>query len=303
MDSEELQEQCAGKHNFAIKFMEKLIDIISKKKEIKGIEREFIQEIIEEYIKQNPTKYELLKEKNFNPKSKEFDDIKKFTRKKLRTLHGVFQKNKLSERKKDFYLLKKDFDFESESTQKFLKSHLSTYERINFYPSLYNEIEKRTGKIETLIDLACGLNPLSYSLLKDLKKAICYDINREEINFIKEFFEKIEKIENEVDVLDLTKTKSLNTISNISKNIDCCFLFKTLDSLESIKRGTSKELIQKINSKFIIISFSNKTISGKNNITSKRTWFKKIIDAKKIDNKKIEMLNFGYEDYYIIHNN
>ncbi len=282
--------------------MKKLIDIISQKKELKGISREFVEEILEEYKQQNPITFLELEQKNFNPKSKEFDDVKKFARKKLRVLHGVFQKNKLSERKKEDYLSNPELTFNSNSTQKFLKSHLSTYERINFYESLYNEIENITGKIEKVVDLACGLNPLSYPLLKDLKYAFCADINQEEIDFIKQVLDKNKKIESDVQLLDLTKNESLNLIDIKSKNTDCCLLFKALDSLESIKRGTSRELIKKINSKFIVVSFSNKTISGKNKIVSQRTWFKKIIDELAQQNRETKKLSFGNEDYFIINN-
>lgn len=279
--------------------MESLIEKIIDKKELRGIEKEFINKIIKEYQKNNSGKIEKIKEKNYNTKSKEFIELKKYVRKRLRELHGVFQKNKPSQNKKEEYIKEKNFDFHAEKTQKFLKTHRSTKERISYYETVYSKIEKETGKIKSLADLGCGLNPLSYSLLSELKELFCVDINEEEIQFIKEFITSNRKIKGDALVLDLTKKENYDLIKNNTKK-DCCFLFKTLDGLESVSRGASKKLIDNINSRAIIISFSNKTISGKSNITSERKWFGKILEDEERRGKKVEKTTIGDEDYYII---
>lgn len=279
--------------------MESLIEKIIDKKELRGIEKEFINKIIKEYEKNNSGKIEKIKEKKYNTKSKEFIELKKYVRKRLRELHGVFQKNKPSDNKKKEYIKEKNFDFGSEKTQKFLKTHRSTKERLAYYETLYFKIEKEIGKIKSLADLGCGLNPLSYSLLSELKEVFCIDINEEEIQFINEVIKNNTKIKGDVFVMDLTKKENYELIKKNTKK-DCCFLFKTLDGLESVSRGASKKLIENINSRGIIISFSNKTISGKSNITSERKWFQDIIEDEKLRGKKVEKITIGDEDYYII---
>lgn len=277
--------------------MEHLIESLKNKKELRGIKEEFILQLLEEYKKENPKKFNSLVKKEFNPKSKEFEEIKKHIRKKLRDLHGVFQKNKPSQRKQEVYIKQKIFCFYNEKTQKLLKTHRSTNERINYYESTYTEIQKETGKIEKLVDLGCGLNPLSYTLLKELREVFCVDINEEEINFIQKFLNEA-RIKGEAQILDLTKKENQNIIKEKTKNTDACFLFKTLDGLERIRKGASRDLLNNIKSKNIVVSFSTKTISGKNQISTERKWFQEILQENKyadIIKKKI-----GEEEYYII---
>ncbi|MBU0667248.1 MAG: hypothetical protein KKC26_07820 [Nanoarchaeota archaeon] len=69
-------------------------------------------------------------------------------------------------------------------------------------------------------------------------------------------------------------------------------MFKLLDSLETVKRNLSKEIIRKINSNFLVISFSKKTLGGKKVIDErKRSWIYKILNENKVKYQKIEFLN------------
>lgn len=278
--------------------MESIIQKLQNKKDLRGISEEVIKNIIKEYSLKNPKKYELLKQKNFNSKSKEYEDFKKYVRKKLRNLHGVFQKNRQSQKQQTSYLLQEDFSFQNPSTQKFLKSHRSTKERLPYYETVYKEIQNET-KITKIADLGCGLNPLSFTLLKDLKEAFCVDINEEELNFLQNFFDKI-KIKATTQVLDLAQKENHETIKKKTNNTDACFLFKTLDGLEQTKKGASESLIKNIKSEYIVVSFSTKTISGKNAINAERNWFQEIL--KSFKNKKLTKKKIGEEEYYIIKN-
>ena len=277
--------------------MENVIEELQNKKDLRGINKNIIKELIKEYAEREPKNYQILKQKEFNPKSKEYTEFKKFIRKKLRNLHGVFQKNKLSDKKQEKYIKEKNFSFHTDETRKFLKSHRSTNERLNYYETLYKEIEGEIGIIKKLADLGCGLNPLSYTLLENIEEAFCADINEDEIKFIQKFLDKT-KIKGNAQVLDLTKKENYEEIKNKTENTDTCFLFKTLDGLEQIRKGASKELLKNIKSKNIIISFSTKTISGKNQINAERKWFQETLKEQKYENvirKKI-----GEEEYYII---
>lgn len=273
------------------------IQEITNKKELRGIKKEITQEIIEEYLKKNPDRKKKLEEKNYNKKTKEYEELKKHTRKKLREIHGVFQKNKPSTNKKKKYLEKEEFEFETQETQKLLKTHRSTKERIQNYKKIYEEIQRKKP-IKKITDLGCGLNPITYTLLKNLEECYCTDINEEEIQFLNEYFKKT-KYKGQAETLDLTKKENHKRIKEKTTNTDTTMLLKIIDSLETIKKGTTKELLKNIKSKQIIISLPNKTISGKN-ITSQRTWFKKILNER--DNQNITIIKTNNEDYYILEN-
>jgi len=282
--------------------METLKKKILEKKELKGIAADFLDKFLEEYKLKNPKKFRTLEEKNYNEKSKEFDEIKKEIRKKMRSVHGVFAKNQISQEKKKKYIsdLKNAKKEEKQNIiNKILQSHQSTFERINNYIPLYEMILKNYGsknKINKITDLGCGYNPFAYSYLGCTPKYLAVDINKEDAEFIQEYFD-LEKIDGKSIVLDLTEKDNLKIVEDESRDSDICFMFKLLDSLESKRKGSSQDLFDNTNFKLIVVSFPLKTISGKSEIKGKRKWFDKIKGNKKY---KVEEFTLENEIYYLL---
>jgi len=54
--------------------------------------------------------------------------------------------------------------------------------------------------------------------------------------------------------------------------VDVCFLFKALDTLEDLERNYSEKLLKKIHAKFVVVSFPTMSIGGRNPIRQ-RGWF------------------------------
>ena len=54
-------------------------------------------------------------------------------------------------------------------------------------------------------------------------------------------------------------------------------MFKTLDSLETLRKGITKDILKKIKSKVIIISFPTRTLSGKMLSKKRLVWFNKML--------------------------
>lgn len=282
--------------------MEILKKKILEKKELSGLPHDFLDKFLVEYKLKYPKKFSILEEKNYNEKSKEFEEIKKAIRKKIRGVHGVFAKTPLSEqkRKKIISCLKNaDSKKKQEIINKILESHQSTFERKNSYNALYSKIlENYSNKnnLKKILDLGCGYNPFSYQYLSLAPEYFAVDINKEDAEFIQEFF-SLTKIKGKCVTLDLTEDKNMKIIDAESKNSDICLALKLLDSLESKKRGASKTLLMNINSDLIVVSFALKTISGKNNIEGKRTWFWKIIEE---GNYFVEEFDLENEKYYLL---
>jgi 16S rRNA (guanine(1405)-N(7))-methyltransferase len=289
--------------------MENLKKKILEKKELKGIPLEFLDKFLEEYKRENYKTYKKLEDKNFNEKSKEFDELKKEIRRRIREVHGVFSKEPISRQKKEKYLYELKTgaaDKKEIIIQKILASHQSTFERMNNYEELYKKIfedydssknqKKPLGKI---IDLGCGYNPFAYTYISALgfnPEYFAVDINKEDAEFIQRYFDAT-KIKGRSEVIDLTEDEGLKIIEDESKNSKICLMFKLLDSLEAKKRGSSAKLMNAVNSKRIIVSFPLKTISGKNIIKGKRKWFEKIKTSGKFE---VEELALDNEQYYIL---
>lgn len=76
---------------------------------------------------------------------------------------------------------------------------------------------------------------------------------------------------------------------------DVCFLFKVLDTFESLRRGISKDILKKINCKILVVSFPTKTLSGKILSKKRLKWFERIV-------KNYETFEIENEIFYIVKN-
>ncbi len=79
---------------------------------------------------------------------------------------------------------------------------------------------------------------------------------------------------------------------------DVCFMFKFLDPLEEKGHKLSEEIIKSLDCKYIVVSFSTKTISGRNMRYPYRGWIEKMLNRINI---KFDRFNLENEVFYIIH--
>ena len=230
------------------KILADLIDKIKQKKEFKYLDSDFIAGILDNYIK----KHNLLLE---NLKKKEIKIIIKEARSKLRLYTGRFQISL----KKRIKLL------EQNKIKELLATHSSTAERLDFYPELKQIIKGL--KINSILDLGCGLNPIA---LADSKmKYYASDIKKDDLKLVYEFFEK-NKIQGEIFIYDVTNIKD-----NLPKT-DLILLFKILDILEKPYEITEK-ILKEIKSKYFLISFATRTLSGKSMSNPRRFWLENLL--------------------------
>jgi 2-polyprenyl-3-methyl-5-hydroxy-6-metoxy-1,4-benzoquinol methylase len=153
---------------------------------------------------------------------------------------------------------------------------------------VYKKIFSLTLKPKSILDLGCGLTPL------DLKnyEYHAYDISSSNIEKIKEHFKKKE-IKGTAALFDLI----YDDYSSLPST-DICFLFKVLESLEAIKKNISLSVLNKIKSKYIVISFAKNVLSGNVIIKKKgRQWFRRILKYNFPDFKEFDTEE---EIFYII---
>lgn len=262
--------------------MEKLIRDILSKKELQNLDKNLVKEFVEIVFKRDSSLKKKLEEKNYNKKSEEYKKVFKEVRKNLREIYGVF--NEGTKGKKNI-ILKKTIEGQTEET--LLEMHTSTKERLPYYKEVYTKIFSITGIPSTIMDLACGLNPLSYKWLGCRPTYIASDISTKDMKFIEQFFKK-SKIKGKSIKIDLvTEQEKVEDLE-----ADICFLFKTLDSLELRKRQTSKSLINKINAKWIVISFSKISLGGNKPIhKTKRQWIINFLQKNNFHYKEFEVKN------------
>ena len=257
--------------------LNELIKAIKSKKELENLDMKFVKVELNAYFLRNPK--EKLALKDLNPKSKIYKKIIKEVRAKLRRSYGLFRKDKI-----DF---NKDY-------QELLNTHSSTKERLKLYPTLYRRIFKITEEPKTILDLGCGINPLSFHYM-NLKNVsyFAYDLSEEEVKLLNKFFNE-KKIEGKAQILNLLETNKIKKLPPA----DLAFLFKMTDVLDKGKgHKTSEEIIKTIPSKNIVVSFPTLTISGKPMNHPRRGWIEMM--CKRL-NYEFKVLAFENEIFYVI---
>nr|MCK4929715.1 hypothetical protein [Nanoarchaeota archaeon] len=277
--------------------MEAAISLIVKdiltKKELSNLSKEFVLEKVKKFLETHKKINEKMKKENYLrlQRAKEYKELVKTIRAELREVYGVFI---LKDYKKRYELLKELKKNPSiENHNKILGLHKSSKERLPYYSLVYKKIFEIAGVPKRIIDLACGLNPFSYPFLGCKPEYVACDLSEKDLDFIKEYF-KIMRIKGSTKKINLIKS---NLYEVVKKN-DLVLLFKTLDSLETIKRNISGQVLRNIQGKFIVVSFSTKSLGGGKIIRKeKRAWFERLIKKLGYRSKIFEIPG---ETFYII---
>ena len=148
---------------------------------------------------------------------------------------------------------------EKEALLPLLSLHASTRERMHFLDSFYKEIFHITGTPSTLLDIGCGLNPLTLpwmSLSQDTTY-YAYDIDKGEVEFLREILTIIQvPVRVFIEVGDI--------VVDTFPDADVTFLFKMLP-LFSLQKGKSLfGVIDSFKTNYLVISFPLASLSGRN---------------------------------------
>lgn len=244
---------------------------IKQKKELSGLSDKIVLNVLEECLKKKKLDIE-------NLKNKDFKLLVKSVRAQLRDYAGRFNKNSKSR----FKLLKKG------RIEDLLKTHISTKERYEIYPQLKKILENL--KVKSVLDLGCGINPIALA-----KSGIEYhacDINEEDLELVSYYFKK-NKINGDSFFYDLR---------NIKEDLpyaDICLILKVFDVIEKKGHKLAEKIIKSIKSRYILISFSTKTLSGKPMNHPQRGWIEQLLN--RID-YKFSILNCKNEIFYLVVN-
>lgn len=268
------------------KFKMEISEIASKIKQsrkYKDISEELIKSAVEEYLRGNENVDEEIALK----------DIKAI----LHKAHGSFR----TKDKERIALLKEleENPENSEIIDKILETNRSTKERLEIYREVYRKIFAITGKPKSILDLGCGINPVSFVYMDlenpEVKYYAC-DINESDRDFLEKFFQ-ISKIQGKSEILDLGKIENVKYLPKA----DLCLMFKLIDVLEEEKEGHkyAEEMIKILAEKarFIVVSFATKTLSGKKMRHPYRGWIERMLDRIGLDFERFESKN---EIFYVI---
>ena len=140
-----------------------------------------------------------------------------------------------------------------------LKMHASTRERLplSAMDAMYAQIFAATGKPQSVLDLACGLNPvyLVYRMQEDRFPIVGVDVSRSCVTAIDE---------NACEGYRGVWGDLLCESAIPSERFHIALLFKILPLLERQKAGSALEIMNRINAEYLVVSFPTRTLGGRN---------------------------------------
>lgn len=186
----------------------------------------------------------------------------------------------------------------------FLLRHVSTKERFNFYEELYSRILGDFKEKEiSIIDLGAGINGLSYSFFKKAGKKVNY-VGIEGVKQlvdVSNYFFKKNKLSAQVINESLFELKRIKKIIQMQEKPRICFLLKTIDSLEMLKRDYTKEILLELVPlcERFVVSFATRSLFKKHLFKVRRDW---VIDYIKSNFELLEDFYLGNERYIVFKN-
>lgn len=135
--------------------------------------------------------------------------------------------------------------------------HASTAERLSIHESFFFKTLESLGPIESILDLACGFNPLNLPWMPvaaNLKYMAC-DIYCDMTGFLKAFFGHFH-VNGLAFICDLT-----NTVPH--EKVQLALLLKTIPCLEQVDKSAGKKLLDGIDAENILVSFPAHSLGGR----------------------------------------
>lgn len=140
---------------------------------------------------------------------------------------------------------------------KILASHASTKERIPLLEDFYPRIFSHTGIPNTIMDLACGLNPfaLPWMGLNQSVRYYAYDLHQPRLDLIAHFFSmnQMEPLAIHQDIL----------VAPPQLECDVAFFFKEAHRFEQRRRGCNRVFWQSLKCKYLLVSLPTASLTGK----------------------------------------
>jgi 16S rRNA (guanine(1405)-N(7))-methyltransferase len=144
-----------------------------------------------------------------------------------------------------------------EAGARLMRLHASTRERLRILDEFYATILADLAPIRSVLDIACGLNPLAipWMPLADEAEYRAYDIYEDLIDFLNEF-------------LVLSGTKGGAHVADVTQacptqHAEVALLLKSLPCLEQIDPSVGLRLLDTLNADHILVSFPVHSLGGK----------------------------------------
>jgi 16S rRNA (guanine(1405)-N(7))-methyltransferase len=143
-----------------------------------------------------------------------------------------------------------------ETCIKIMSFHSSTKERLDILDRFYADIFSQLPPIDSVMDVACGLNPLSIPWMPNFESLEyhAYDIYKDLIGFLDAFLD-IVNIKGHAEVRDVL-------FDPPQFRADLALILKTIPCFDQIDRIATSTILERINADHFVISFPVKSLGG-----------------------------------------
>ena len=231
-------------------------------------------------------------------KRQSFRDIVKASRSKLHQVGGAYQeKGVLYEVWKDqlgaaggslHSALMAQFCWET------MQYHASTRERLPILEIFFQETLKSIAPVYSILDVACGLNPLALPWMPVAANLIYHacDIYQDMVDFLNDFFRTVE-VNGQAEVCDLIGETPL-------KPAQVAFVLKTLPCLEQVDKHIARKLLGNLQTEHLLVSFPARSLGGRSKgmVKNYGNHFEEIV--RETDWKKIHRFEFDNELAFLV---
>ncbi len=283
-----------------------LIEKIMQKKEFSQLPKKDVELVFNKFDRQKIKSSTSSKQScDSSMKEKYLDEEKvKLSRDLLRKMYTAFVSPKL-------------LNIKDKDEEWFLKKHISTKERFEFYEELYEKLLKDFKGQINLFDLGAGINGFSYKYFKNNVNYIAVEAVGQLVNLMNNYFE-INKLTAKAiheSLFELEKIKKIvkKGTTGVPRKIlgkdfykgqkgnSIIFLFKTLDSLEMLERDYSKKLLKELVPLVdkVVVSFATRSLVSRRKFNVKRDW---IINFIKENFNILDDFELGNERYISFRN-
>lgn len=141
-----------------------------------------------------------------------------------------------------------------------LGAHASTKERLGFYRQMLDDIASVTGPFESVLDVACGVNPILWALYCLEKgcatpRITAYDLHKEAVEWVRWAFACL-GVDGHADVLDVL-------VQLPEDRAQLALLCKIVPLLEQQQKGATCRVLQGLRARFVAVTFPTRTMGGR----------------------------------------
>jgi 16S rRNA (guanine(1405)-N(7))-methyltransferase len=194
-------------------------------------------------------------------KGRSLKDAIKATRSKLHQVGGAYQETPIPYARLLAELETLPGDLADPALQAFCRRvmalHASTRERLPILESVYRQTLAKIGPLRSVLDLACGLNPLALPWLPLAPGAPYYacDIYTDLVSFVGRFLSHT-GIPGQAQVCDLLEGPP-------QQPVHLALALKTIPCLEQVDKQVGLRLLEGVQAENLLVSFPSQSLGGR----------------------------------------